>query len=141
MSMGKQRTHLEIPQTIDQEDIPLPLAPLPHLRHLVTHLHRGIHRFLQELGKVRFALRLVDEGRVVDCDDLAEDLARVAEGERWGESGVWGLGEWVKVRSARYREFENQSPRWSDVVGDASLTWRNRRSERPCASRVSKNAA
>jgi hypothetical protein len=91
--VGKQWTHLEIPQTIDQEDIPLPLAPLAQLRHLVTHLHRGIHGFFEELGKVRFTLRLVDEGRIVDCDDLPEDLARVAEGERWSESGVWGLVE------------------------------------------------
>jgi hypothetical protein len=134
--MGKQRTHLEITQTIDQEDIPLPLAPLPHLRHLVTHLHRGIHGFLEELGKVRFALRLVDEGRVVDCDDLAEDLARVAEGEGWSESGVWGLGEWRKSQISTAQGIWGSSSRfaWNNGVGDASLTWRNRRRERPCAA-------
>jgi len=69
-----RQTYLQVPQTIDQEDIPLPIPSitLPHIRHPLTHLHGRINRFLEQLREILVirSITLVNQGCIVHHDDL-----------------------------------------------------------------------
>lgn len=86
-----REAHLEIPQTVDEEDIFVPIrCSFPQIRHPLTHLHGRIDSFLKQLREMSIggSFGSVHKGRVVDRDELAEDLASVAEGKRWCEGCV-----------------------------------------------------
>lgn len=85
---------LEVFQAVDKEHVPVPRTSrvarvLPQVRHALAHLHRRVHRRVEQLGEICLALLGVDERGVVYCDDLAEDLARIAECQ-WGTQSCVG---------------------------------------------------
>lgn len=120
---------LQVLETVDEEDVLVPSTRhcglLAQVGHALAHFHSGVDRRVQELCKVRLALMRVHERRVVHGNDLAQDLARVAQCKWRRQVCVWGLIELGSCSRGIMQQ----------------LTCRKRSSERPCAWRVPKKAA
>lgn len=110
MTWQSVATDLEIAQTVDEEDITLPVAPaaFTHVGHPLAHFDRGVDGLFEHLCEIFVvdSVTLVHEGSVVHGYNLAQDLGRVAQCQWRGEGGVWRVEKAEHTASLRFERLE-----------------------------------